>query len=75
MNSLDKTKICPCGTEKKVKWVDPMPFVMGYVDCCVGHSTCESCGLTQTHYSGSPDGAFQFHQFMQEMENNSANSK
>lgn len=64
MNSLTKNATCPCGEVKKISWIEPLRFCMGFEESCYGYSVCTSCEIVQTHYSGSLDGALEFQEFM-----------
>ncbi len=69
MNKLAKNYTCPCGNEKVIEWINPLRFCMGYSSHCVGSSECSKCGLVQSHYSGDMEGAIDFQQTMENMEN------
>mgnify|MGYP000144440155 CR=1 FL=1 len=60
MNTLTKQSVCPCGETKDIVWVEPLRFCMGFEESCYGYSTCTSCDIFQTHYSGSVEGALEF---------------
>ncbi len=72
MNKFDrrlaKNKICPCGHEKIITWIEPLRFQMGYEASCYGYSNCDKCGLLQTHYSGDLSGAIEFEDLMNDLE-------
>lgn len=70
---LVKESVCPCGKNKKIIWMEPLLFCMGFEDSCVGYSVCTDCDILQTHYSGSVEGAIEFQNFLSFQDFKSAN--
>lgn len=65
---LAKKCICLCGNEKNITWIEPKFFRKGIDSFCVGHSDCDKCGLTQSHYTGDMENYLAFKEAMENME-------